>query len=180
MNDALDFVIAEAAIRQLHARYTDAVWRKDYEAFGDCFTLDCEWRIGGVVVRGRTAIVAHMQSVLPQFRAVLVTFRTPILEVGKGTATGRTYMTEQAVFKDGRAFGPIGTYYERFVDQGDRWRFAWRLFQTQYAGPPDLSGPFFENPDFGPPPAMPALDAPTYSRTSIHTHGSGPNKGPKP
>src|SRR5580704_17822302 len=109
-----DLMEAEFAIRQLHARYTDAVWRKDYEAFGDCFTLDSEWRIGGVVVRGRTAIVAHMQSVLPQFRAVLVTFRTPILEVGKGTATGRTYMTEQAVFKDGRAFGPIGTYYERF------------------------------------------------------------------
>ena len=29
-----DFVATECAIRQLHARYADAVWRKDANSFG--------------------------------------------------------------------------------------------------------------------------------------------------
>jgi hypothetical protein len=96
-----------------------------------------------------------------------MTFRTPILEVGNGTATGRTYVTEQNAFKSGRPGTTIGTYYERFIDQGDRWRFTWRLFQLHYIGPADLSAPFFENPEFGPPPAMPPLDTPSYDHSGL-------------
>jgi hypothetical protein len=167
MSAMTDFVVAEAAIRQLHARYADAVWRKDLGAFGDCFTEDAEWRISGLVCRGRAEIVGNLRRLLPLFHRVLMTFRTPILEVGNGTATGRTYVTEQNAFVNGRAGSSIATYYERFVDQGDRWRFSWRLFQLHYLGPADLSGPFFQNPDFGPPPQMPALDAPTYDHSGL-------------
>lgn len=164
-----DFVAAEAAIRQLHARYADAVWRKDYDAFADCFVEDAEWRVGGRVMRGRAEIVANLQRLLPLCHRILMTFRTPILEVGDGTATGRTYVTENNAFVDGSSGTSIGIYYERFVEQKDRWRFTWRLFQTQYLGPADVTGPFFENPDFGPPPQMPPLDAPTYDHTGIST-----------
>jgi SnoaL-like domain len=153
-----EFHVAECAIRQLHARYADAVWRKDVDAFGDCFTEDCEWRIVGQVLSGRSVIMPFMGQVFTRFRRILLTMRTPILEVGDGVASGRTYFSEQSVFTDGRPLGPIGSYYERFVDCGDRWRFSWRLFQTEYSGPPDLSGKFFENPDWGAPPAMPPLD----------------------
>lgn len=163
-----DFAAAEAGIRQLHARYADAVWRKDLGAFGDCLTEDSEWRIGGLVLQGRAAVVAHFDRIQPRFRRIFMTFRTPILEVGDGTATGRTYVSEQSVFSDGRPFFAIGIYYERFVDDGDRWRAAWRLFQTQYAGPPDFSVPFIDTVDFGPPPAMPALDEPTYDFARNH------------
>jgi hypothetical protein len=162
-----DFIVAESAIRQLHARYADAVWRKDYDAFGDCFTEDAEWRISGMILRGRVEIVDAMKRLMPRFRRVLITLRTPILEVGNGTATGRTYLSEQSVFEDGRPYGPLGLYYERFVDQGERWRFSWRLFQTLYSGPPDMSGTFFENPDYGPPPAMPPLDAQTHNHSKL-------------
>ena len=48
-----DFLAAESGIRQLHARYLDAVWRKDFDAFGDCFAENAEWRIGGKILRGR-------------------------------------------------------------------------------------------------------------------------------
>jgi hypothetical protein len=165
-----DFAAAECAIRQLQARYTDAVWRKDYDAFGDCLTVDCEWRIGGVIMRGRAEIVEHIRLVLPQFRRMLMSFSAPILEVGQGMATGRTYVTEQSAFVDGRAFAAIGIYYERFVDEGDRWRYAWRLFQTKYAGPPDLSGEFYDNSNFGAPPQMPAPDTQTIDYTHTHTN----------
>jgi len=167
IDDMTDFVVAETEIRQLHARYTDAVWRKDLDAFGDCFAKDCEWRISGMILHGRDAVVEMMRNAFPKYRFILCNFRTPLLEVGEGTASGRTYMNEQSILEDGSPFGPIGIYHERFVDEGDQWRFSWRLFHTAYIGPPDLSVTFFENPDFGAWPAMPPLDAPSYNRAGI-------------
>jgi hypothetical protein len=168
-----EFVVAESAIRQLHARYVDAVYRKDYAAFGDCFALDAEWRIAGRVLRGRPQIVATIEQLMVNFHRVLMTFRTPLLEVRDGAVSGRTYVTEQNAFKNGRPGSSIGIYYERFVEQGDRWRFQWRLFQLHYLGPPDMSGPFFEQADYGPPPAMPPLDAPTYNYSGLGGDAAG-------
>lgn len=154
-----DLVTAKEAIRELHAHYTDAVWRKDYASFGDCFAEDAEWRIGGLVLQGRAQITETIERILGNFKRVLITFQTPLLEVEGRTAFGRTYITEQVARVNGQSNVSIGRYYERFVYHGDRWRFAWRLFQLHYSGPPDLSGTFFDNPDYGPPPGMPELDA---------------------
>ncbi len=162
-----DFLSAESGIRQLHARYTDAVYRKDYVAFGDCFTEDAQWRIAGTVLQGRAHIMAMLEGLMPNYHRVLMMFRTPILEVGDGVASGRTYVTEQNAFKSGRPGTSIGIYYERFIQQDDRWRFTWRLFQLHYLGPPDMSGTFHEQADYGPPPGMPPLDAPTYNYSGL-------------
>lgn len=161
-----DFLTAEAGIRQLHVRYVDAVWRRDYAAFADCFTADAEWRIAGQVHRGRAEIVGFLQRAMSNFHRVIMTFRTPIIGLGDGSATARTYVTENNGFKDGRPGSTIGTYYERLVEKDGLWRRAWALYQLHYMGPADLTGAFFEQPDYGPPPAMPPLDAvPTnYSR----------------
>jgi ketosteroid isomerase-like protein len=178
----LDFLLAECAIRQLHARYADAVWRLDYDAFGDCFTEDCEWKIDGVVMRGRSEIVEHNRRVFSRsFKRLFITLRTPILEVGtgaeKGTAWGRTYFSAQNKMADGSGFAPVGVYYERFEDQGDRWRISWRLFQTLYSGPADLSGTWHHQPDFGAPNAMPPLDALSRDVTGLSTATPSPLRG---
>jgi hypothetical protein len=154
-----DFVTAECMIRQLHARYVDAVWRKDIASFGDCFSENCEWRIAGRVMRGRGEITRFMSQVFDGFERILLTPRTPCLEVGDGAASARTYITENSKMIDGTSLFAIGSYYERFVDEGDRWRFAWREYRTEYASSPDGKGPFYQNPDYGPPPAMPPLDS---------------------
>lgn len=162
-----DFLTAEAGIRQLHARYGDAVWRKDYAAFADCFTEDAEWRIAGQVHRGRREIVGFLERAMSNFHGVIMTFRTPIIELsGDGAANARTYVTENNGFKDGRPGSTIGTYYERLVERDGVWRRAWALYQLHYMGPADLTGAFFAQPDYGPPPAMPPLDAmpANYSR----------------
>lgn len=163
---------AEPAIRQLYAHYVDAVWRKDHVAFGECFTEDAEWKISGMTIRGRAQIAAFMQQVFPRYRFIMLNFRTPLLTLGDGTAEARSYVSEQSVMSDGKAYGPLGIYYDRLLLQGDRWRYDWRLFHTCYAGPPDLSGSFFENPDFGAPPAFPPRDAPSFDRTGVLTRGS--------
>ena len=152
-------VEAECGIRQLQARYTDAVWRKDYAAFANCFTTDGEWRISGQVFRGRTEIEAMIGRILDNFHRVLITFRTPIVDLTQVGATARTYITEKCAWKNGETNISIGLYFEHLVQEPDGWRFAWRLFQQHYRGPPDLTGTFFDNPDYGPPPAMPPRDA---------------------
>ena len=149
------------AIRDLHARYTDAVWRKDYEAFGQCFTHAAEWRIGGLELRGRPAIVDAIGTIMANFRRVLITFQSPILSASDDGLSARTYVQEQVARTDGSANISIGRYYETFAQEDGRWRFAWRLFQLHYTGPPDLSGTFHEWDDYGPPPGMPPADAPS-------------------
>jgi uncharacterized protein (TIGR02246 family) len=153
-----EFSEAEAGIRQLHARYADATWRKDYVTFADCFAEDAEWRIAGMAMRGRDEITRNIERMMANFDRVLISFQTPALEVGQGTASGRAYAVEHYA---GAAYTgmSIGIYYERFVRQGGVWRFAWRLFDLVYMGPTDLSGAFYEGGDYGPPPGMPPLDA---------------------
>jgi uncharacterized protein (TIGR02246 family) len=160
-----DFLAAEAGIRELYARYTDAVFRKDADTFGELFTEDGEWRISGLVMRGRTNIANTIRALFPRYRRIVMNFRDPIIELGDGTANVRVYVSEQSMLADGTPYGPIGIYFDRCVEEEGRWRFAWRLFQTHYSGSPDMTGTFFENPDFGPPPAMPPLDAEAIDHT---------------
>lgn len=162
--------VVEYAIRHLQARYTDSVWRQDWDEFGDCFTEDCEWKIGGVTLNGRGKIVDYMRDLFAtKFRSLFITLRTPLLDVQPGgKASGRTYMSAQNIMADGSAFTPFGVYYEHFVEESDGWRFSWRLFQTLYAGPSDLSGSFFEQKQFGPHPGMPPRDVETLNVTGLH------------
>jgi uncharacterized protein (TIGR02246 family) len=164
-----DFAEVECAIRQLHGHYADAVWRMDFESFGKCFAEDCRWTIGGVVIKGRQEIVDYNRTLFTtKFRKLLITLRTPILKVEGDKASGRTYFTGTNVLADGSPYTPIGCYFEHFVKRDGKWLFHWRLFQTHYAGPPSMTGKFFENPDFGAPPAMPPLDAITANHTKMH------------
>ena len=168
-----DFAAAECGVRQLQARYIDAVWRKDLVAFGDCFAEDAEWHVADfaedkiegtteppivqVVIKGRANCVKFFGQFFDHFDRIFMTLRTPILQLtGPGTAAGRTYVTEQNARKDKLPFFSSAIYYDRFVQQGERWRFQWRYFQLQYMGLPDMtSGRFFDAPDPGPPFGMP-------------------------
>jgi ketosteroid isomerase-like protein len=154
-----DYLSAEAGIRQLHARYADAVFRKDFSSFADCFTEDAEWRLGAYVLRGRQEAVTFLQERIANSHWVLMTFRSPILDVGQGMATGRTYVTELNAYKNAPPSHTVATYYERFAEQNGVWRRAWAFFQLHYMGKEDMSGEFFAQKDYGPPPAMPPADA---------------------
>ena len=154
-------------IRQLHARYVDAVFRKDYTSFAACWTEDAEWRIAGRILRGQAEIVGFLELTMGNFHRVIQTFRNPLVELtGKGEARSRVHVTEQNGFKDGRPGGTIGTYYEKLVERDGLWLRSWALFQLHYMGPADLTGDYFDQPDYGPPPAFPPPDAiaPDYSR----------------
>ena len=43
-----DLIAADVGIRQLHARFADAVWRQDDVEFSGCFASDGLWKIAGM------------------------------------------------------------------------------------------------------------------------------------
>ena len=161
-----DFLVAESAIRQLYGRYADALWRKDTRAFVDCFTEDAEWKIAGMTLHGHAEIGSQFERFVSASERVMMFIGIPVLEVGNGTATGRTQVTEYIKRNDGRALRTLGVYYERFVDQKDRWRFQWHHFNLYYYGPPDFSEPYYDCMEYGPPPGMPGPEDPTTVRKS--------------
>jgi hypothetical protein len=143
------------------------VWRQDADAFANCFTEDGEWRISGMVLKGHPQIAGTIARILNNFTRVLITFRTPLLEVGDGVATGRTYIDERCAWKNGNTNISIGRYYEHFAEKDGQWLFQWRLFELHYRGPPDMTGTFFNHPDPGPPPAMPSLNTTTEDMATV-------------
>lgn len=159
-----EFFVAEGEIRQLHARFVDAVWRKDAAAFAALFTRDGEWKIAGLHIRGQDEIEATFARLLGACERVTMIVGTPLLEVDGDKASARVPATEFAKMMDGSSAMTLGIYYDRYVREAGSWRFGWRHFALQYRGPADLSAAFVDCPDYGPPPALPAADAPTFSR----------------
>lgn len=161
-----DFIAADCGIRQLHARFADAVWRKDADAFAHCFAEDAEWKIAGQHIRGRAEIGSFFGKIMGICARVQLIIGIPLLEVGNGAATARVPVTELAKMADGSSALTLGIYYDRYVEEDDRWRFQWRHFGLHYRGPLDLSAALVECPDYGPPPNVPSPDEPTYTRRS--------------
>ena len=159
-----DLMTAEFAIRQLHARYVDAVWRKDPESFGALFAADAEWKIAGMHLRGREQIKSEFAKFMRHVGRTFMIFGTPIVEIVDGVVTSRTYVTENNKFADGRTASTIGVYYERFIQEDGRWRFHRRHWNLYYIGPPDFSASLYECKEYGPPPGMPGPDDPTTVR----------------
>ena len=88
--------IADSGVRQLHARFVDAVWRKDDAAFAGCFSLDGEWKIAGQHFRGRQEIGSAFATLLGACERVQLIVGIPVLEIAQGRASGRTPVTELA------------------------------------------------------------------------------------
>lgn len=159
-----DFAVADAGIRQLHARFADAVWRQDAAEFSGCFTPDGRWKIAGMEIEGRAKIAEMCGAMLGRCSHIHIITGMPILEVGNGTAKGRLNMTEFARMQDGSTAMTIGWYHDDYVEAEGRWMFAKRHWSMKYRGAPDLTGLFADTPNYGAFPDGPAPDEATYVR----------------
>lgn len=159
-----EFMEAECAIRQVYARFSDAAFRQDADAYADLFTEDGEWKIASLHLKGREAIRATFGKLLGYTKKVTLLPGMPLLEVDGDTAVSRISCTELTKMPDGSSSLAIGVYYDRFVKQDGRWLFKWRHFSLHYRGPMDYSDELVASPDYGPFPAMPAADEPTLTR----------------
>ncbi|WP_033925892.1 nuclear transport factor 2 family protein [Sphingomonas sp. 35-24ZXX] len=159
-----DMIAADYGIRQLHARFVDAVWRQDAEAFAACWSEDGLWKIAGMEVQGRAALVDACRQLLGRCKRIHLLCGPAMLKPEGSGVIGRLNITEFATMNDGSTAMTIGWYHDRYVEESGQWRFALRHWSFKYRGPPDLTGTYIDTPDYGAFPAFPAADEPTFVR----------------
>ncbi|MDE2403690.1 MAG: nuclear transport factor 2 family protein [Sphingomonadales bacterium] len=147
--------VTDCAIRQLHARYVDAVWRKDSGAFAQCWTEAARWRIAGIDARGREAVTATFDRLIAPSEAVLMLPGALLLSETLAEVVGRITVTELIRRPGGASMRTIGRYHDRYAEEGGRWRFAARHWDAAYRGSPSLQDEMLPREDHGPPPGMP-------------------------
>jgi ketosteroid isomerase-like protein len=159
-----DLIRADSGIRQLHARFADAVWRQDPDVFSACWAEDGVWKIAGMVKCGRAEIAEACVMMLGRCSHIHIITGLPILEVSGSAAKGRLNMTEFARMLDGSTAMTIGWYHDDYVEKGGIWHFRKRHWSMKYRGSPDLTGLYADTPNYGAFPDGPAADEETYVR----------------
>lgn len=128
----------ELAIRNLQARYADAVCRRDEHAWAQTWALDCLWDLGrGRVTRGRDAAVALWRSAIAQYPWVAQLPASGLIEQVDGEARGSWYVLELNHRADGTGAMHLGRYRDKYVRDGDSWLFGERRFEMVYRGSMD-------------------------------------------
>jgi hypothetical protein len=141
---------ADCAIRQLHARYVDAVWRQDRTAFGRCFTAEAQWLIAGIDSRGRAAIADTFARLCAPSTHVLLQSAPPLLLPRSAEVmAGRSFVTELIRRADGTVLRTIGRYDDLYRPEDGAWRFARREWSFHYRGAPLLGDDYLPVPDPG-------------------------------
>jgi uncharacterized protein (TIGR02246 family) len=128
----------EREIHRLVATYADAVGRRDDKTWGDTWADDGIWEVLGQRPQGRDEIVELFLRLMSGFPMIVQIASGGLVDVDGERATGRWYITEYAMGGAAPLFN-LGHYHDRYVKQGDVWRFAERRFSMIYSGPPDLS-----------------------------------------
>lgn len=157
-----DMIAADFGIRQLHARFADAVWRLDGDSFAECFAQDGEWKIAGLHFAGREAIREATGQLLGRCTRIhLLTGPAQLTPDGEAIL-GRLAMTEYAWMPDGAQFMTVGFYHDRYAHEGNLWRFSRRFWSLKYRGPIDLPGALVDTPSYGAFPGGPGPDEETF------------------
>lgn len=145
----------ESAIRQLLARSSDCVWRKDTENYAQCWATDGEWRILGTETKGRdnikSAWAGHMNPLIGAWQAASsLTFAAEGEEI-----IARIYLEETLYLKTGGITLTRGVYHDRYRIENDVWVFGKRHYDMIYIGPADMTGRVFQTINYGPAPYDP-------------------------
>ncbi|HWA63293.1 MAG TPA: nuclear transport factor 2 family protein [Caulobacteraceae bacterium] len=117
------------AIRERIEAYSDAVFRRDAEAWIANWAEDCVWSLPGLEVAGRAAIRAAWEGAMQGF-ALAAFFATPgAIVVESDRATARTYTQEILTLVGGGTRRIVGAYDDALVRENGVWLFSRRAYQ---------------------------------------------------
>ncbi len=128
----------ELEIRDLVARYSDAVNRGDHAAWAETWSDDGVWRLLGREARGRENCVALLRELTGPLSLVVQLATNGLVRVDGERASGRWSILEHFKTSDGGSMS-LGIYDDAYRRERGGWRFAARSFHALYLGPPDLS-----------------------------------------
>lgn|GEM_PF-694358 len=125
----------EWAIRNLAARFTDAVNEQDVEAFRSLWSADATWEIGAPFAQaghGVDAIASMFTSLLatkPEF--VQLTHSGVVSFTGETSATARFTEREHGQGPS-EFYDNLAVYRDELVKQPDGWKFKRRFYEYRY------------------------------------------------
>jgi ketosteroid isomerase-like protein len=128
-------VADELAIRQLTAAYSDAVNRRDFEAFAALWEPDGRWVVPGLEdAVGGEAAAQQLRALVDTMEFMLQFLNGGQVWVEGGSGRARWYIEEIGRTKDGQGVHFAGVYQDEHVRAGTGWRFARRRFDFLYRG----------------------------------------------
>ena len=136
----------ELAIRDLVARYSEAVDRRDEKASAETWAEDGIWNVGPSHATGREAVVKTWSGLMELFRFVTQMPQSGFIELDGNHARGTWQVMELGGPHQGDPSCTLGVYDDRYRRTDAGWRFAERSFHFVYMGPPDLSGRLIGHP----------------------------------
>ena len=132
----------ELALRNLMARYSDAVNRVDADAWIATWAQDAVWNLLGNPVSGKDNILALWKQMMSSFEFALMLPSTCLFEVDGDTASGHWYLTEYTRDPEGAASTVLSRYTDTYTRKEGQWLFQSRDYSFIYNGPADLSGTY--------------------------------------
>jgi uncharacterized protein (TIGR02246 family) len=128
----------ELAIRNLLARYADAVCRRDADAWIDTWAPDCTWDLGrGRVTHGHDETLALWRNSIAKYPWVAQLPASGTVEPAGTAIHGTWYVLELNHLADGSGVMHLGHYRDIYVRADGRWLFGVRRFHLIYRGAMD-------------------------------------------
>ena len=132
----------ELALRNLMGRYTDAVNRRDADAWIATWAEDGVWNLLGTPVSGRDNILALWLQMKGGFEFALMLPSSGVFEINGDSASGHWYLHEYTRDHEGNASTMVSRYLDSYVKQDGQWLFQLRHYSFIYNGPSDMSGSY--------------------------------------
>lgn len=125
---------SELAVRNLAARYSLALTRRDFDTLRDCFTDDATWQTSGPFersIRGRDAFISFVQEGQEGFEFLIQHIGGGLIEINGDTGTGQWSVTETGRSLDGLSgLTSMGIYHDRYQREHGAWKFAARHYSA--------------------------------------------------
>jgi SnoaL-like domain len=149
--DRIEQVVAESEIRNLSARFSDAVNRNDPDAFGVLWGSDPVWEIGEPYVNrasGNAEIVALLSRLWQSWGFFFQLTHSGVIEFqNESAATAQWTMREVARSTDGSlSYDNLAIYEDRLAKAHGVWRFARRSYHYIWLSDAPLVGRAFPLP----------------------------------
>ena len=147
IEQTIERLAIDAEIRDHAARFSDAVNRRDPDAFSDLFADDGVWEIGEPFpsrAAGRQNVMTMFTNLRAPWDFFFQMTHSGVIDVAadRQTATARWEIQEMARTPDGsQSYDNVAMYHDRLVRTPDSsWRFAERRYHYVWVSSADLGG----------------------------------------
>ena len=125
----------ELGLRNLEARYCDAVIRRDADAWESTWALDGVWEFMGQTIEGRNNIVTLWKQAMDDFPMIIHHYLSGGINIDGDNASCRWYINEMVINTMGEALHFFGVYNDQCRKIENEWLFKKRRFDLIYQGP---------------------------------------------